>query len=257
MTGLRALFDLTGSVGVVTGGGRGLGRAIALGLADMGATVVLTGRNLETLQDAASEIATNGGRAEIFAADVAREADVAALAEHVKTNFGGAKFLVNNAGINAIYKRSELVTLAEWQEIIDVNLTGVFLCCRAFGLQMLEAGRGSIVNITSIAGHVGLNKTGPYGATKGGVEMLTRSLAVDWAQRGVRVNCVAPAYFETDLTVGMRNHDALSEKLLSKTPMGRFGKPHEVAGAIAYLVSEAASYVTGQTILVDGGWTAA
>jgi NAD(P)-dependent dehydrogenase (short-subunit alcohol dehydrogenase family) len=254
---LKELFDLTGMTGVVTGGGRGLGRAIASGLAEMGATVVLTGRNLETLQDAAAEIVANGGRAESFVADVAREADVLALAAHVKTNFGAADFLVNNAGINAIYKRSELVTLAEWQEIVDVNLTGVFLCCRAFGLQMLEAGRGSIINITSVAGHVGLSKTGPYGATKGGVEMLTRSLAVDWAPRGVRVNCVAPAYFETELTAGMRNHDTLSAKLLGQTPMGRFGKPHEVAGAVAYLAGNAASYVTGQTIFVDGGYTAA
>ncbi len=165
--------------------------------------------------------------------------------------------LVNNAGINAIYKPLETTTLDEWNEIIGVNLTGVFLCTRAFGRTMLEAGRGSIINITSIGGRVGLARTGPYCASKGGVELLTKSVSIDWAKKGVRVNAVSPAYIETDLTSGLRDHPVLADRLTARTPMGRFAVPDEIGGAVLFLASDASSYVTGQTIGVDGGWTAA
>jgi NAD(P)-dependent dehydrogenase (short-subunit alcohol dehydrogenase family) len=249
-------FQLDGRVCVVTGGGRGIGRAIAERLAAAGGLVVVAGRTRETLDDAVRAIAQAGGTAHAQICDVSREDEVVRLAEEVKARFGAAQVLVNNAGINPIYKTIERTTLEEWSNIIGANLTGVFLACREFGRQMLEARRGSIVNITSIGGRVGLVKSGPYCAAKGGVELLTKTLALDWAKTGVRVNTVAPAFIETDLTSRMRGHEALSSRLIGRTPMGRFGVSEEVAGAVLYLACDASSYVTGQTIGVDGGWTA-
>lgn len=253
---LRTLFDLTGTVAVVTGAGRGLGRAMAAGLAVHGAEVVLCGRTAETLAATADELTAEGAKVWWKTADVSREEDVTALLAAVLERHGRVDALVNNAGINPIYKAPERTDAADWQSIIDVNLTGVYLCCRHFGAAMVERGRGSVITISSVAGHVGLRRTLPYCAAKGGVELMTKSLALDWAPSGVRVNCIAPGYFETDLTAGMRDHAALSERLLGQTPMGRFGKAEELVGAAVFLASPASSYVTGQSIVVDGGWTA-
>jgi NAD(P)-dependent dehydrogenase (short-subunit alcohol dehydrogenase family) len=256
-TSEQDLFRLEGLVAVVTGGGRGLGRAIASGLAASGATVVIAGREETTLAAALADLQAVSPRCTSHPVDVADEASVAALDAWVADAFGRTDILVNNAGINPFYKAAEHTTLAEWQQIIDVNLTGVFLCCRTFGRRMVEREAGSIVNISSIGGHVGLAKTTAYCAAKGGVELMTRSLALDWACKGVRVNAVAPGYFETDLTAGVRGHAVLSERVREKTPLGRFGSPPELVGAVIFLASPASSYVTGQSILVDGGWTAA
>ncbi|MFN3546605.1 MAG: SDR family NAD(P)-dependent oxidoreductase [Mesorhizobium sp.] len=255
--GTPSMFDLTGRVCVVTGAGRGIGKSIAATLAAHGATVVITGRTQATLDAAAREIAQAGGTVDAITADMASEDDVVRLARTVEERHGGAQVLVNNAGINPIYKTAEDTSLAEWNAIIATNLTGVFLTCREFGRSMLEAGSGSIVAISSIGGRVGLAKTAPYCASKGGVELLTRSLAIDWAPRGVRVNTVAPAYVETDLTAGLAAHPVLGERIIQRTPMRRFGQPDEIAGAVVFLASDASHYVTGQTIGVDGGWTAA
>ena len=255
-TRMKGLFDLTGTVAVVTGAGRGLGRAMAAGLAGFGAEVVLCGRNADTLVATADEMTAEGGKVWWKTADVSREADVTALLAAVLERHGRVDTLINNAGINPIYKAAERIDLDDWRNIIDINLTGVYLCCRHFGSAMLERGRGSIISISSVAGHVGLRKTLPYGAAKGGVELMTKSLAIDWAPKGVRVNTIAPGFFETDLTAGMRDHAALSERLLGQTPMGRFGTAEELVGAAVFLASPASSYVTGQSIVVDGGWTA-
>ncbi len=247
-------FDLTDHVAVVTGGGRGLGRAIARGFAAHGAKLVLCGRTAATLQAVAADIE---GETLVHVADVAREADVLALRDAALARFGRIDVLVNNAGVNPIYKGIEGTTLAEWQGIIDVNLTGTFLCCKHLGGVMAAAGRGSVISISSVAGHVGLRRSVPYCATKGGVELLTRALALDWAAKGVRVNCIAPGYFETDLTAGMIANEPMSARLLAQTPMGRFGRDPDIVGAAVFLASPASAYVTGQSLLVDGGYVAA
>ena len=247
-------FDLQGLVAVVTGGGRGIGRAIAAGLAEHGAEIVLCGRTSSTLEEAAAAM-PRGAMAHV--ADIGREADVAALRDAVLARHGRIDVLVCNAGVNPIYKGIEQTTLAEWQTVIDTNLTGTFLCCKYLGGAMAAAGRGSVICISSVAGHVGLRKSVPYCATKGGVELLVRGLALDWAAKGVRVNCIAPGYFETDLTAGMIASPSMSARLLGATPMGRFGRDADIAGAAVFLASPASAYVTGQSLLVDGGYVAA
>lgn len=243
-------FD--GKIVVVTGGGRGLGRAIAEGFAQAGATVAIAGRSAD-ITEAAAQI---GANVRGYVCDVAQEEAVTAFARRVTEEIGAADVLVNNAGINPWYKRAEDTPFAEWQQIVAVNLTGAFLSCRTFGKTMLERGRGSIVNISSVASKSGLARTAAYCAAKGGLDALTRSLAVEWAERGVRVNSVGPGYFETDLTSGLRGHDGLAAGVIAHTPMRRFGTPREIVGICLYLASDTASYVTGQTMMVDGGWTA-
>lgn len=249
----EGLDALRGKAVIVTGGGRGLGRAIAAGFAAEGCRVAILGRNRATLEAAAAEM---GGEVRAFAADVSDEAEVEAAVAAVRDAFGGVDVLVNNAGVNPFYKRAEDTSLEEWRQIIDVNLTGVFLACKHAGRAMLEAGSGSIVNVTSVAAKVGLARTTAYCAAKGGVELMTRQLALDWAPRGVRVNAVGPGYFATDLTEGLRGNDRLAGHVTGRTPMGRFGAADELVGACLYLASPAASYVTGAALMVDGGWTA-
>ena len=244
-------FDLTGKICIVTGAGRGIGRGIADSLARHGATVVLTGRTAATLTDAAAAI---GAAASTEVADVAREADVIALRDAVLARHGRIDVLVNNAGINPVWRGIEKISLADWQAIIDTNLTGTFLCCKYLGGAMGQG--GSVINVSSIAGRVGLTRSVPYCASKGGVELLTKALALDWAKRGVRVNCLAPGYVDTDLTHGVLTHEVHGKPFLDHIPMGRFGATKEMGGAVVFLASDASTYMTGQSLVVDGGWTA-
>ena len=250
------LFDLTGKVAVVTGAGRGIGRGIAEALAGFGAAVVLAGRTGAVLEEAAGAIRAAGGRAAVQVADVSQEASVLALRDAALAAFGQIDVLVNNAGINPIWRTIEKTSLADWQAILDVNLTGTFLCCKYLGAAMAERGSGSVVNISSVAGHVGLTRSTPYCASKGGVELLSKALAIEWAARGVRVNCLTPGYVDTDLTSGLLHHETLGKPFLDHTPMGRFGQTRDMMGAAVFLASDASSYMTGQSLVVDGGWTA-
>jgi NAD(P)-dependent dehydrogenase (short-subunit alcohol dehydrogenase family) len=202
------------------------------------------------------EMAAGEGRVFAYAADVADDTAMIAVAARIHAELGAADVLVNNAGINPWYRKAEHTSMEEWRAIIDVNLTATFHCCQLFGRAMLERQKGSIIGISSVAGHVGLARSAAYNATKGGLELLTKSLAIDWADRGVRVNTVAPGYFESDLTAGLQANEALAGKITAHTPLGRFGKASELVGACLFLGSPAASYVTGQSIRVDGGFTA-
>lgn len=249
----QGLDALAGRVVIVTGGGRGLGRAIAESFVAEGCRVAITGRNRESLETAAAEM---GGEVMTCVADMVDEDQIEAMCAEVVSRWGRIDVLVNNAGINPFYKRAEHTTRSEWQQIIDVNLTGVFFACKHAGRVMLEQGAGSIVNVTSVAAKVALDRTTAYCAAKAGVERMTAELGLEWAKRGVRVNAVGPGYFATDLTDGLRGNEALAGKVMGRTPMGRFGVPSELVGTCVFLASDAASYITGTTIMVDGGWTA-
>jgi gluconate 5-dehydrogenase len=188
--------------------------------------------------------------------DVTSEADVTRARDEILARAGAIDVLVNNAGIDPHYAALEKTSNKEWDDIVAVNLTGVFRCCRRLGSPMIERKRGAIINISSIAGHVGVKRQVPYCATKGGVELLTRALASDWAEHGIRVNAIAYGFVETDLTRAVLTHPHIGPRYLARIPMGRFGQLSDVAGAAVFLASPAASYVTGHSLVVDGGWTA-
>lgn len=249
----QGLDALSERVVIVTGGGRGLGRAIAQGFVNEGCRVAITGRSLGRLEQAACEMG-----AEILScpANMADEDQVSAMCAQVMARWGRIDVLVNNAGINPFYKRAEHTERSEWQQIIDVNLTGVFYACKHAGRVMLAQGAGAIVNVTSVAAKIALDRTTAYCAAKAGVERMTSELGLEWAKRGVRVNAVGPGYFATDLTEGLRENASLAAKITARTPLGRFGVPDELVGACLFLASDAAGYITGTTLMVDGGWTA-
>jgi 3-oxoacyl-[acyl-carrier protein] reductase len=245
-----------GKVALIAGGTRGIGRAIVLALAEAGATVIPTGRSVEGAKAVAAEAVKLGAESFPLVFDVADPAASADAVANVVQRYGRLDVLVGNAGISPYWMRSEQLTPAIWDEIMAVNLRGLFFCVQAAGKQMLAQGSGSIISISSVTASVGVIRGLPYTASKGGLDSMTRSLAVEWADRGVRVNGVAPGYVATDLTHSMRENPGLASSLLSAVPMGRIAQPEEVAGMVAYLASDASSYVTGQTFILDGGFAA-
>ena len=251
-------FDLTGRVAVVTGGTRGIGRAIALGLADAGADVVPTSRTREAVDEAAAAVRERGRESLARPTDVADEDSVRALFEAVRDEFGGVDVVVNNAGFNpdGALGRPEDVSLDAFDDTLSVNLRGAFACAQAAAESLAESGDGgSLINVASVGGLVGLPRQHPYVASKHGLVGLTKSLALDWAP-DVRVNAIAPGYVSTDLTADLEASDRLRESIVERTPMGRFADPEEVAGPAVFLASDAASFATGSVLTVDGGWTA-
>ena len=248
-------LDLTGRTAVVIGATSGIGRAIAIGLADAGADVVPTGRREKLAREAAEEIVGRGRQSLAMTADVSNEDSLQALADAAIRKFGKVDILVNAAGRTTRRPTLE-VSDAEWNEILDTNLTGMLRACRVFGRHMIERGYGRIINIGSLTSVVALYEVAAYGASKAGVAALTKSLAVEWAPYGVCVNAILPGVFRTALNEGLLDGTERGRELLLRTPMKRFGQPEELAGAAVFLASEAAGFVTGHLLAVDGGFLA-
>ena len=254
---MSKLFDLSGKVAIVTGAGRGLGKTIALGLAQHGADVVAVSRTPAEVDKTAAEITALGRKALGLKVDASVKADIDRMVAKTVETWGRIDVLVNNAGIDII-KPAVDYTEAEWDQVLDINLKGYFLCAQAVGRQMIKQGRGSIAMNSSIAGSIGVSWLVPYASAKGGVNQLTRTLAVEWAGHGVRVNVFAPAYFENVMAGAETIHNEDKERHIREwTPMGRRGRADELIGPVVFLASDASSYVTGNILMVDGGWTAA
>jgi NAD(P)-dependent dehydrogenase (short-subunit alcohol dehydrogenase family) len=252
---VNRLFDLSGRTAVVLGGTTGIGRALSLGLAEAGADVVASGRRMDCLLEVAAAIEAHGRRTLRFPADVGERTSLEELRERVLAEFGVVDILVNCAGRT---RRAPTLDFPEdeWNGIVDTNLTGTLRACQVFGAHMLERGAGRIINIASLTSFVGFHEVAAYGASKAAVVSLTQTLAVEWSRRGVLVNAIAPGVFRTALNAELLDQTPRGQELLMRTPMRRFGRTEELVGAAVFLASDAASFVTGTVLPVDGGFLA-
>ena len=253
---IRNMFDLREQVAVVTGGAGALGKAVAKGLAAYGADVVVTGRTISSLEDAVSEIEKTGRKALAVACDVSKKEDVDRLVKTTIDTFGKIDILVTSAGIAKRYPAEEF-PVDDFEEVMDINVKGTFLCCQAVGNLMIKQGRGKIITVSSVrafAGHPG--GYAAYGTSKGAINLLTRQLATEWAKFNINVNSIAPSIFWTPLTQQVLEDQKLKQIFLSRIPMGRAAVPDDMVGTTVFLASAASDFVTGQVIYTDGGCTA-
>ena len=256
MTDVKRLFDLGGKVAIVTGGGYGLGKQMAEGLAEAGADLVICSRNVARCEETATKIQGLGVRALAIELDVTKQDSVQGMAERVEKEFGSADILVNNSG-TAWAASPEDAKLEDWNRVIETNLTGAFLCSQRVGRIMIRQKSGKIINVSSIAGMLGfrgeLLDTISYSASKGALNALTRDLAVKWAKYNINVNALAPSFFPTQMTEWIIKHR--SDKMIARTPLGTLGGENDLKGPVVFLASEASKFITGQVLAVDGGWS--
>ena len=249
-------IDLKNKVALVTGASRGIGKATAEKLAEAGCHVVLFSRKTHLLEEVKNRIQSLGSKASVVIGNVGVKEDVERLFDFIENEIGKLDILINNAGISPHFCPFVNSPEKDWHRMIDVNLKGVFYCCyKAF--ELLKKGEDpAVVNVSSIAGLTGIANIAVYTATKGALTIFTKSLAVEWAPHGIRVNAICPGFISTDMTAGVEANERIREQLLARIPVRRFGKPEEVAQAVLFLVSPLASYITGHCLVVDGGWLA-
>src|SRR3990172_1276282 len=246
-------FDLSGKVALVTGGGTGLGRGIALGLAGAGAFTVAAGRRQAPMEEAVTAMGQAGGKGAWLVGDVSWADDARRLASAVQSRHGRLDILVNAAGIN---RRGPMLDFTErdWNEVMNTNLKGLFFCSQAAARVMKDQGGGRIIHVASLTSERGFPNVAPYGASKAAVAQLTKSMAVEWAPHRITVNAIGPGWFRTEMTDLLFQNPEWRERTLARHPMGRFGDPEDLAGAAVFLASPAADYITGQVLYVDGGY---